>query len=166
MNTSLQDAIKEAFALAPVSKVIYHTLEIRQDGVQDPICIVQARRGIMAFDEHGNERAFLPVGFQFTLPPSNEEGFQSLNVSIDNINRRVTDFIESAKSERIPIKVIYRPYLSDDLSRPQMQPPLVLFLKDVQVTDYQVTGRAAFMDIVNMKFPSEIYKRERFPALG
>jgi len=166
MNSSLQDAIKEAFALAPASKVILNTIEIRQEGVQDPIFLVQARRGMVATDENGVERVFEPVGFSFSLPPSNEEGFQSLNIAIDNVGLRVTAFMNAAMSVAEPIKVIYRPYLSDDLTHPQMIPPLVLFLKDVRITAVQVVGRATFMDIVNKKFPAELYTRSRFPSLG
>jgi len=165
MNPSLQDAIKEAFTLAPASKVILNTLEVRQEG-QDPIYLVQARRSIVATDENGAEHTFEPVGFQFSLPPSNEEGFQSLNIAIDNVGRRVTDFITTALGVAQPIKVIYRPYVSDDLTEPQMDPPLVLFLKDVRITAVQVTGRATFMDVVNKKFPAELYTRTRFPSLG
>lgn len=166
MNPSLQDAIKEAFALAPASVVILNTIEIRQQGVQDPIFLVQARRGITATDENGVDRVYEPVGFQFSLPPSNEEGFQSLNVAIDNVGRRVTDFITTAMSVAEPIKVVYRPYLSTDLTQPQMDPPLILYLKDVRITAIQVTGRATFMDVVNKKFPSMLYTRDRFPSLG
>jgi len=166
MNPSLQDAIKEAFALAPSTVVILNTIEIRQQGVQDPIYLVQARKGITATDENGVDHDYEPVGFQFSLPPSNEEGFQSLNVAIDNISRRVTNFVTTAMSEAEPVKMVYRPYVSTDLTVPQMNPPLVLFLKDVKITSVQVTGRATFMDVVNKKFPSQLYTRERFPSLG
>jgi hypothetical protein len=165
MNDAFTDVIKEAFALAPSDKVIYHTLEIRQDTVQGSVFLVQSRRSITAFDENGIEHTFEPSGFQFSLPPSNEEGFRSLNIAIDNIGRRVSDFVEIAQSEAVPVWVIYRPYLSDDLSQPQMIPPLVLFLKDIEIGAYQVTGQATFMDIVNKKFPNQLYTRERFPAL-
>lgn len=168
MNASLQDAIKEAYTCAPSHQVILHTLEIKQDGVQDPIYLVQSRRGItasVALDESEADRYFEPAGFQFALPPSNEDGFQSLNLAIDNIGQRVTDFLEAAKSSRVPVEIIYRPFLSDDLTQSQMNPPLVLYLKDVKVNAMQVTGRATFMDITNKKFPSEQYSTERFPSL-
>lgn len=165
MSDVYADAIKEAFAIAPSSKVVLHTLEIRQTGVQAAIFLVQARRNLVAFDELGVERTFLATGFQFSLPPSNEEGFRSLNIAIDDIGRRVSAFVDAAKAEEQPVEIYYRPYLSDDLSAPQMNPPLVLWLKDVQVSGPQVVGKATFMDIVNKKFPSELYTRERFPSL-
>jgi hypothetical protein len=164
--SSLTDAIKEAYAIAPADIVVYDTLEIRQTGVQDPVYLVRARLPITATDENGVDKTYEPAGFQFSLPPSNEEGFRSLNIAIANIGRRVSDFVEAAKSEKVPVEMLYRPYVSNDLTQPQMIPPLVLYLKDIQVTPFQVTGRATFMDIVNKKFPNEIYNRDRFPGLG
>ena len=166
MNDSLSEAIKEAYATCPASMVVYHTLEIRQPTVQGAIFLVQSRTNLTALDEDGNERTFEPVGFQFALPPSNEEGFKSLNIAIDYVGRRVKDFIRIAKSSKIAVEVVYRPYLSSDLTAPQMDPPLVLYLKDVSVVQGQVTGRATFMDLVNKLFPYEKYNRQRFPALG
>ena len=164
-NTSLQDALKEAFAIAPTTKTIIHTLEVRQTGVQDSVFISQTRGGINASDENGVEHTFQGSGFQFTLPPSDDDGFKSLSIAIDNIDRRASDFIETAKGSVVPVEVIYRPYMSDDLSGPQMIPPLILYLKDVQITTLQVTGKCTFQDLVNKKFPSELYIRTRFPSL-
>lgn len=165
MNPALTDAIKEAYAIAPTTKVIIETLEIRQAGM-DSIYLAQSRTGITARDENGDEHFFEPSGFQMSLPPSNEEGFQSLDIAIDNIGRRVSDFVQAASEVESVVEVVYRPYLSDDLSQPQMDPPLLLYLKDVKITAAQCTGRATFMDLVNKKFPSELYTRDRFPNLG
>lgn len=166
MNDSLTEALKEAFASAPTSKVIYNTLEIVQEGVQDPVYLVQARQAIVATDENGIQKVFEASGFQFSLPPASSEGFRNLNISIDNIDRQVSDFLSTARSTKVPVKAIFRPFLSDDLSAPQMNPPIVLFIKDVSVNPLQVDGSATFMDIVNKKFPSILYTRERFPGLG
>lgn len=166
MNNSLTEAIREAFVLAPSGQVILSTLEITQGSVQSPVYLVQSRLALTALDENGVEKTYEPSGFQFTLPPSTEEGFQSLNIAIDNIGQRLTDFVKAAKSQRVPVIVYYRPYLSTDLSTPQMVPPLVLYLRDLQLNTMQVTGRATFMDVVNKKFPLTLYTREIFPGLG
>lgn len=165
MNTAWEEAIKEAFALAPADQFIYDTLELRQDGVQDSVYMVKHRVGISAYDENGVLRYFRPVNFDFALPASNEEGFTSLNIAVSNIGREASDFVNAAKAEEVPVKVIYRPYLSDDLTAPQMRAPLVMFLKDVEMDSFQADGKATFMDIVNKKFPSELYTHERFPNL-
>lgn len=165
MNETLTEAIREAYAIAPSTVVIYDTLEIRQVGVQDSYYLVRSRLPIRARDEDGIWHDFEPAGFQFSLPAANEEGFRSLNLSIDNIDRRVTDFVEAARQSTVPVEVIYRPFLSTDLRQPHMDPPLVLYLKDLQIIAMQVNGRATFKDITNKKFPKELYTRERFPSL-
>lgn len=165
-NTTLEEALKEAYAIAPAHVVIYHTIHIRQLAVQSPIFMVQARQSITATDENGDVHTFSPVGFQFSLPPSSDEGFQSLNISIDNIDRRVTDFINIAQTSQVPVEILYRPFRSDDLTKPQMKTPLLLFLKEVQVVNGTVTGKATFMDVINKKFPLDLYGRDRFPTLG
>lgn len=162
----MSDALKEAYTLAPSTKVIIDTLEVSQAGVQASVFLAQSRIDVVAFDENSVQRTYLASGFQFTLPPSNEEGIRSLNIAIDNVGLAVSNFIAIAKATVVPVLVTYRPYLSDDLTAPQMDPPLTLTLKDVEVGVYQVTGRATFMDIVNKKFPSELYTRDRFPSLG
>ena len=165
-STSLQDAIKEAYVSCPSDIFIYHTLEIRQTGVQDSKFLVKSRQTLLAYDETNTLRTYQPTGFQFSLPPENDEGFRSLNLAIDNVGREISDFINAAKSAEVPVEVIYRPYTSDDLTAPQMNPPLLLWLKNISVTDAQVTGRATFMDLVNKKFPLELYTRARFPNLS
>ena len=166
MNDSYQDAIKEAFVIAPSGKVIIHTLEIRQTGAQDPIYLARCRDAIAAVDENDVTKVYEPVGFNFTLPGSTEEGFRSLNLSVDNIEQRATDFVKTAKTyKRIPVECVYRPYLSDDLSTPQLNPPLILFLKDIRINEIAVTARATFKDIINTKFPSTLYTRDRYPGL-
>jgi len=166
MNNSLTDAIKEAYAIAPSDKAIIHTLQIAQAGVQPSVYIAQSKVSVDAFDEDGVEHTFVASGFQFTLPPSDEDGFKSLNIAIDNVNRAASDFVTAAMADTTAVTVTYRPYLSNDLSAPAMDPPLVLYLKDVQITAFQVTGKCTFMDLVNKKFPSELYQRIRFPSLG
>jgi hypothetical protein len=166
MNEALSEAIREAFAIAPAHVVVYHTLEVRQEGVQAPVFMVQSHQPLQAYDENQNFIFFEPVGFQFSLPPSNKEGFRSLNVAIDNVSQRLVNFVETAKSQPVAVEMVYRPYLSTDLSKPQMIPPLVLYLKDLRITPSEVVGRATFMDLVNKKFPSELYTRSRFPTLG
>jgi len=164
-NITYQDAIKEAFALAPADQVILDTLEIRQGTVQEPVYLVRSSREIYAKTEDAQFHLFIPVGFQITLPAENTEGFRSLNITIDNVGKSVLNFINTSKSHRVPVEVVYRPYLNTDLSTPQMNPPLVFYLKDIQVTPQQIVGKATFMELVNRKFPSELYTRLRFPFL-
>lgn len=165
-NSSLSDAIKEAYAVAPVNVRIFETLEISHESIESPIYIVQDFRELVATLETSEEITFLPIWFNFTLPAANESGRQDLSISIDNIDRQVSDFIALAKDSTTPVFITYRPYLSTDLSQPQLDPPLRLTLQDVNITLSSVQGKAIFADVVNKKWPTEYYTRARFPSIG
>ena len=167
MNNSLNDAIKEAYALAPSTTTVLDTIEISHPSVEGgSLYLVRAIEPLTLTLETGAQKIFEPVGFQFTLPAAGENGRQDMQISIDNVDRRISDFIEKAKNYYEPVKVTYRPYLSSDLTTPQMNPPLVLSLQDVSVTVQAVSGRASFADVLNQKFPKEYYTRKRFPSLA
>lgn len=164
-NPSLADALKEAFALAPTQVVVLDTLEVRQPGVQEPVYLVRGAREINARLETGETPTFRPVGFRMTLPAEGTEGVRALTVSVDNVGRELMDFVRTALEHPVPVEMVYRPYLSNDLFTPQMNPPLRLFVRDIQITPAQLTARATFMDLVNLRFPNELYTRDRFPFL-
>ena len=166
MNSTLTAALKEAYAVAPTNLRVFETLEIRHDSIEDPIYIVQDFKPLIATLETAEEVTFLPVWFNFNLPTASESGRQDLSLTIDNVYRAISDFISLAKDYATPVQIIYRPYLSNDLTQPQLDPPLSLILQDVQITMMQVSGRATFADVINKKWPTEYYTRARFPSLG
>lgn len=166
MNSSLTDAIKEAYAVAPTNIRVFETLEISHESIEEPIRIVQDFRALTATLETSEEVTFQPVWFNFTLPAATESGRQDLSLSIDNINREVSDFVNLAKEYVTPVTIIYRPYLSSNLSQPQLDPPLRLTLQDVSISLLTVSGKAIFADVVNKKWPTEFYTRARFPSIG
>ena len=164
-NPALSAALQEAFALAPSSRVVLDTIEVRQTGVQPPVYLVRAAREIQARLETGETPTFQPVGFRLTLPAESTEGVRVLTVSFDNVGRELLEFIRTAKESPVPVEMVYRPYLSDDLFTPQLNPPLRMYLRDIQITPTTLTGRATFMDLMNLRFPNELYTRDRFPFL-
>lgn len=166
MNTALSDAIKEAYAVCPSDVAVLETLEISHPSIGGTIYLVKNREDLTLTLEDDTEHIFEGVGFRMTLPSSGDNGSQSLTLAIDNVDRRVSDFLNTAKNYPDPVTVKYRPYLSSDLTTPQMNPPLVLFLTDVMVNVFEVSGKASFADILNKKFPTELYTRARFPSIG
>lgn len=115
----------------------------------------------------GTPKVFEPVGFSMALPGQNDQGIQDIGIAIDNVDGRVLEAIQRFAATGEPVPVYYRPYLSTDLSQPQLSTPYVFTLSDVRVTDNQVSGRASFADIVNLKFLNvERYSAKRFPSLN
>lgn len=166
MNEAMTEALAEAYASADTRIKVFETIEISHASLPEPLYFVQDRRPLVATLETSEEVTFLPLWFNFTLPSAGENGRQDLSLSIDNINRVVSDFIAEAKNYTTPVAIVYRPYLSTDLSTPQLNPPLRLTLSDVNIGMLEVIGKATFADVVNQKFPKQYYTRDRFPSLG
>lgn len=170
MNDALSDAIKEAYALAPSDVEIVETIEIKHPSLTVPLRLVQGRVNIEAHTEENPPPAepyiFERAAFKIALPESGTGGVQELNMTFDNVDRRISKICEMAASTEKPIDILYRPYLSNDFTQSEMNPPLRLVLKEVQITDFHVSGKASFVDIINRKFPSQLYTRNRFPSLG
>jgi hypothetical protein len=166
MDSSLTNVIKEAMACASSRDVILNTLEFSHPNVGTPIYLVQDRVDHLFMLETSVRVTFTACAFQFTMPQSGDNGIQELGIQIDNVDQRVGDFVDAVKGSVIPVVVTYRPYISNDPDTVQQNPPLVLNLTDVEGDDFGFTGKASFADIVNKKFPTELYTRDRFPSLG
>lgn len=167
-NAALTAALKEAYARAPSNVVYLNTLEIAHPSVASKYIVRDRKDWNLTLEGGGGVKTFKACPFRFSLPASGDNGIQNLNIAIDNVDREISDFINTVKESVNPVSVIYRPYLSTDTTTPQMNPPLVLTLGNIVITAVQITGRASFADIINKPFPhpSEIYTRERFPSLG
>lgn len=164
MNNGYSDAIKEAYSICPSDKTLVDTLEIRHPD-KESIFLVRDYAEFVGTLETGEQVTFVPMAFDFKLPKSADTGAQSLDVAMDNTNNQVAEYLESVRSSLKPVTLIYRPYLSEDPSKPQMSPPLTLTLTSALITTAQVSGRATYADIVNKKFPNDYYTPRRFKNL-
>ncbi len=165
-SSALSDAIKEAYACAPSNVVVLETIQLTHASIAEDIFLVRNKEDLTLTLEDASTQLFEGAGFRLSLPQSGDSGLQELSIGVDNVDRRISDFFNEAKNFQTPVECIYRPYLSNDLTQPQMDPPLVLYLSDVQITVFEVTAKASFADLINKKFPSESYIRSRFPSLG
>jgi len=164
-NTSLSNAIKEAMAVAPTSKVILHTIQLTHPIAGDRYLIADTVDRTLTL-ETGATQLFTAIGFRFSFPTQGTNGVQELPITIDNVDRMASDYVEAAIGSPDSVEVIYRPYLSDDLTTPQMDPPLQMTLKNVKINAFQVTGTASFADVLNKTFLKETYNETRFPGLA
>lgn len=166
MTDPYSELFKEAIASAPAGAVMVNTLEMRHESIGGVLFLAQSLTNFEATLETGATVVFEAVPFRITLPRKSAEGLQELQISIDNVDRRISDFCQNAAGFMSPVELLYRPYLMSDLSEPQMVPPLRLFLRNVSVSATEVAGRATYADLINKKFPSDPYTRKRFPGLG
>lgn len=160
---TVEQALKEA--QASVKYLIHETIELRHEDVESLFYIVNESESLIAQLEDGNQATFDPIPFKVIKPNKDEQGFADMTISIDNINREPSDFINSISRSQKPLFLIYREYTANNLVSPSAT-PLKLTLKDVKVTPFEVTARATFANIRNKKFANQNYTRNRFPSLG
>jgi hypothetical protein len=174
--SDLTPALKEAYAVAPTTSVILHTLELRHpefiddEGNATAVRVVRDTQNLTATLENGaplnsgEDVTFIGLGFDFQLPATRENELPRLTLTLDAVAREVVVHLEAALVNPVPVDVTYRPYMSDDLTGPGMDPPLTLQLTNVTVDAFQITGLCVFDDILNRRFPNSVYDM-RFPTL-
>lgn len=174
---SYKDAIAEAMASAPADQVILDTIELYHPAFVDELGRPTAIRLVKDYQDYNLKLessaiinpstyvTFIACSFDVVLPEFAEDGNPSLQLSVGNVSRQITTHMEQARQSLIPITVTYRPYLASDTTGPQLDPPIVMELSDVDVDVFQATGTCKLKDIHNQAFPREKYTLSRFPGL-
>jgi hypothetical protein len=170
-DTTLSQALREAYASAPTAETVLHTLEFRHPSFTTPIRVVRDYQDVVATLEAtapinpGAAVTFTAYAFNFTPPEVSTSGAPEITIVIDNVSSEIVGYIDAAAQTPDLIEVTYRPYLASNLTTPQAVPPLTLVITTVTADVFRVQAKATFGDVANRKFPSETYTAERFPGL-
>jgi len=170
-DTTLSDAIKEAYAVAPRGLVIYHTLELNHATFTEPLRVVRDNVDLNATLEDsaphnaGEEVTFVGYAFDFTKPEVSSQGIPQMRIIIDNVSRHINAALEGALGSTDLVTVIYREFISTDLSGPQNDPPITMQIIDVTADVFRITATCGFPGLMNRKFPTEEYNAENSPGL-
>jgi hypothetical protein len=182
-----EQALQEAYASAPVEEIILYTLELRhpsfinEDDVVSPIRLVKDYGVLLEegdpdvygwnlFLENdapanaGEEVRFYSLMFDFELPAQQEGALPTIEITIDNVTRELSQYLDEAVKLDSPIELTYREYLLSNKEEPQF----VLngmTIQSVKSTVFQVTISASFADLINRNFPGKIYRPEEFRGL-
>lgn len=176
-DSTLSEALKEAYASAPSDVILLHTLELRHPAFVDAsgnptaIRVVRDHVSHRCFLEEtaplnpGQEVEFVAMAFDLELPPVNTTPLPEITLTLDNVNREIMDYLDLAVEGQDMIEMTYRPYLSDDLTCPQMNPPINLVITDIVADVFKITATARMVDIGNKSFPSENYTAKKYAGL-
>jgi len=170
-DTTLTTAIKEAYSAAPANVVIYHTLELYHSAFSSPIRVVRDYTDLTATLESTAPRnpstsvTFVAFNFDFTKPEVSPAGVPQITITLDNVDRSIVANIEAAIATTEMVSVIYREFISSDLSAPQNNPPLTMTVMSISATVFKVTAVCGFPDLVNKRFPTKEYDSETFIGL-
>jgi len=171
-DSTLSQAIKEAYAAAPSTEIVLHTLEFRHTSFTAPIRVVLDNTDLPAFLESGapenpgEQVDFIAMQFSLTKPEVGTNGAPEMSIELDNVSPEIEDQMSSAIFTQAVIEVTYRAYLGSDLSGPQNNPPLHMEVKSCRADDFKVTARCSFGNFNNTRFPNELYRLTDYPSLA
>ncbi|KGK20953.1 DUF1833 family protein [Vibrio navarrensis] len=169
------ESIEVYYASAPSSEIPIHTLEIKNEQAYqngDPDAVIRladgffyvsanGEEGVVLGLEDGSEAYFRSSAFGVSLPGKSVKGKQNLQFQIDNVTGEARHFIDKAMEAGSKVKIIYRFYLSSNLSAPA-KPPLELTCVSEKDNIQTVAVVASFHDLVNRAWP----KRRYTPAVA
>lgn len=171
-DPTLSAALKEAYASAPRGQVIYLTMELRHSLLTAPIRVVLDYEDLDAYLEEdapiepGEQVLFRAYAFDLQRPEVSTQGWPTITLTIDNVDRMIVAAIETVLGSSEPIKATFREYLSTDLSGPHNDPPMHLEVMDITADVFQVTATLGFPNYMNKKFPTLGYTSELCPSLA
>lgn len=170
-DPNLSQALKEAYAAAPTNSIIYHTIEINHPSFSQPIRLVRDMVDLVATLEatapHNPSTAVTFIAFRFDIvpPDSSPVAVPQCILEIDNVDRSIMAQVQVASASTSVTTVIYREYLSTDLSAPQNNPPMELEIMAVSCTVFRISATCGFGSLANKRFPGDDYTAEVFPGL-
>ena len=165
-HTKPSKTLQAAWASAPKGQYIYETLELSHSQFSKKYYITASTLAFDAHLEDGTLVTFDAFPFNITLPRSDADGSQEMQISLQNIDQSLVDELEAASTkpdERIA--VVYRIYLATDKTEPQNL-PIKLSISEVAMTNETISAIATRSDVLNFPFPSEAYDPLRFPGLA
>ncbi len=170
-DTTLTQAIKEAYASAPANVIIYHTMELYHPSFSAPIRVVRDYVDLTATLESTAPRnpstavTFIAFNFDFQKPDVSPGGVPQITITMDNVDRSIVANVELAMGSTQLISVIYREFISTDLSSPQNNPPITLTITSITADMFKITATAGFPNLLNKRFPTIEYSAEVYTGL-
>lgn len=143
--------------------VIIPTLEIKHPAFA-PIRTCAGFEDQTVTLETGETITFTASGLDISLPARNSSGQQNLNFAIENVTGIAQRAIDDALSAGGQINVIYRTFLSSDLSTPA-EPPLKMVLVGAEFEGPSVQVTASYQDLIGYAWPRDRYSVDFAPGL-
>jgi hypothetical protein len=171
------EALKEAYASAPPDQIIFDTLELIHPAFVDENGNPMPARVVLGYDDinatleadapmnPGETVLFTAMAFDVKLPGFSEGDVPQLILTLDNVGREIMGPLEQAAADPKVIQVIYRPYLLSDLTEPQMDPPIDMYVSNIDADVFQIQITCTLDDVNNWAFPHALYLPQKFPGL-
>lgn len=144
--------------------VIIPTLELFCIPWAAPIYICQGFEDITATTEGGVTAKFTASGFAAALPKRDNSGNQTLTFAIDNVTGDAQKLIDQALEARASIGLVFRIFISSDLTTPAERPYRMKILSGF-MHGPSVQLNAGYFDLINLGWPRRKYTLAFAPCL-
>ena len=179
-GVSFSAAYAEAIAVAPITRAMLPTYELRHPAFIDPatgllyaVRVVNDHADLVAMLEATapvNANAyvtFTALPIEISGPDESDSGqAPAITFAIDGVSQLLVQQLDYALATLVPVTVTERIYASDDLSGPAVTPVVTMTLREVVVTDTRVTAKAVFYDPSSRGFPRQEYTNAQYPGIN
>lgn len=137
------------------------TLEIRSDS-REPLFLCAGFDEVTARD--GNQSfTFQPSPLKVAIPETSNTGNQTLAFGLQNVTTEAMRFADAAVESAKQVEVIYRQWLSSDLTA-VAERPIRMMAKVMDVEGVLATIQCGHFDIINTNVWRNYYRGPQFPG--
>jgi len=166
MVDRIDDALKRVYVSAPSDNTFIETLEISHPLFADTHYLANDPRQWDFYDEKNILQNFQASSFSVKPPDVDSSGNQNMSIGIASTDGVIVSELERAQNQtETPIKVIMRVYLDIPNSFPMTNPPIEMFINQVDVSNGAVTAVASRFYVLGRVFPRNLYTLDEFPGL-
>jgi hypothetical protein len=159
-DSTLNQAIKEAYASAPTDVLVYYTLEVTH-----PDFATSARLVLGHEDVTLGGQVWTAAAFEMQLPDVSAQGDMRLRVRFDNVGGELFEAIDAVVESDSPVEIVYRVWLSTNLSTPANSSVPAFALTAVSADRQTITAEATLGPFQNKRWPRLRYRDEYYPGL-
>lgn len=145
-------------------EVQIHTLHLECPAWAEPILICNGFADQECTLETAETVTFVAAGIDVSLPEKSNRGGASLIFAIDNVLGEAQQRIDEAVESGATVFLTYRVFLDTDKSAPASS-PLRLIVRGGVINKGTVQLQAAFFDLINTRWPRDLYTAEFAPGL-
>lgn len=182
MPVTVEQAYAEALAVQRTDVVTYYTLELLNPAWVAPVRVVEGWEAIVATLEAdapdgaggvspdaGQPVEFLPAAIRLTLPPVVPGYEPTLEIVVFDPAGLVVQRLNEATNDGVQeiTTAVFRPYTSNDLSKPATLPSLEMEVRRVRASPRQgeVRATASLSSMLNLSCPWKTYNTREYPGL-
>lgn len=140
------------------------TLELTCPAWTAPVLICQGYEDQTCVTEDARVLTFIASAIDIALPKKSNTAGQTLTFAIDNITGEAQQKIDQALDAEARITAVYRMFLASDKLAPA-EPPYRMTVMGGTMQGAGVQIQCGFFDLINTKWPRDLYTTKFAPAL-